>query len=120
MTEGVLMQAAVDQLLAAGADPSAAYAGLGFYAPVFFPEWNRSFSRQEVLNEALSWASRNNQCESMGHLVDLGADVTRKSISRHTASLGLLQRQGGSGRIGCWTMAPIPTCGTTGAGKVTG
>ncbi len=75
MTEGVLMQAAVDQLLAAGADPSAAYAGLGFYAPVFLPEWNRSFSRQEVLDEALSWASRNNQCESMAALVDLGADV---------------------------------------------
>lgn len=52
-----------------------AYAGLDFYAPVFFPVWERTKSRQEVLDEALSWASRNNQCRSMAALVDLGADV---------------------------------------------
>ena len=65
----------LDRFVDGGKLTSAAYAGLGFYAPVFFPEWNRSFSRQEVLDEALSWASRNNQCESMAALVDLGADV---------------------------------------------
>ena len=54
---------------------SAACRGLDFHAPVFFPEWNRSFSRREVLDEALSWASRNNQCGSMAALAALGADV---------------------------------------------
>ncbi len=49
--------------------------GLEFYAPVFFPEWKRTFNRQEILDEALTWASRNNQCESMAALVDLGANV---------------------------------------------
>ena len=49
--------------------------GLGFYAPVFFPSWERTLSRQEVLDEALSWAARNNQCGSIEALVELGADV---------------------------------------------
>ena len=53
----------------------AAYAGLDFYAPVFFPVWERTFSRQETLDEALSWASRNDQLGSMATLIDLGADV---------------------------------------------
>ena len=52
-----------------------AYRGLDFYAPEFFPVWDRAYSRQEVLDEALSWAARNNQCESMAALVALGADV---------------------------------------------
>lgn len=52
-----------------------AYFGLDFYGPEFFPVWNRTRSRQEVLDEALSWASRNNQCESMATLVTLGANV---------------------------------------------
>ena len=52
-----------------------AYQGLGFYAPEFFPAWDRALSRQEVLDEALSWAARNNQCDSMAALVALGADV---------------------------------------------
>ena len=52
-----------------------AYEGLDFYAPVFFPTWQRTKSRQEVLDEALSWASRNNQCESMAALVEAGANV---------------------------------------------
>ena len=50
--------------------------GLDFYAPVFFPAWERTFERQEVLDEALGWAARNNQCGSMEALVALGADVT--------------------------------------------
>ena len=50
--------------------------GVDFYRPLtIFPEWNRTNSRQELLDEALSWAARNDQCESMAALVDLGADV---------------------------------------------
>ncbi len=52
-----------------------AYSGLDFYAPVFFPVWDRRKDRQEVLDEALTWASRNNQCESMAALVSLVANV---------------------------------------------
>ncbi|MDE0451740.1 MAG: ankyrin repeat domain-containing protein [Gammaproteobacteria bacterium] len=51
------------------------YFGLDFYAPEFFPAWNRTFERQEVIDEALTWAARNNQCEAMAVLVGLGADV---------------------------------------------
>ena len=54
--------------------------GLDFYAPVFFPAWERTKDRQEVLDEALSWASRNNQCGSMAALVDLGADVNASAF----------------------------------------
>ena len=57
-----------------------AYVGLGFYAPVFFPVWNRTGTRQEVLDEALSWASRNNQCGSMAALLELGADVNASAF----------------------------------------
>ena len=64
----------------------AAYAGLDFYAPVFFPDWRRTYSRQEVLDEALAWASRNNQCSAMATLVDLGADVNANAF-RGTALL---------------------------------
>ena len=64
----------------------AAYAGLDFYAPVFFPDWQRTLSRQEVLDEALSWASRNDQCAAMASLVDLGADVNANAF-RGTALL---------------------------------
>ena len=32
-----------------------AYRGLDFYAPEFFPAWDRTRSRQEVLDESLSW-----------------------------------------------------------------
>ena len=52
-----------------------AYRGPDFYAPEFFPTWDRTRSRQEVLDEALSWAARNNQSDSMAALVALGADV---------------------------------------------
>ena len=52
-----------------------AYRGLDFYAPEFFPIWHRTRSRQEALDEALSWAARNNQRHSMAALVDLGADL---------------------------------------------
>ena len=49
--------------------------GLDFYAPIFFPTWQRTLAKQEVLDEALSWAARNNQCESMAGLVQRGANV---------------------------------------------
>ena len=52
-----------------------AHFGLDFYAPEFFPTWNRTFERREVLDEALTWAARNNQCEAMAALVTLGADI---------------------------------------------
>ena len=51
------------------------YFGLDFYGPEFFPIWSRTFERQEVLDEALTWAARNNQCEAMAALVALGANV---------------------------------------------
>ena len=53
----------------------AALDGLDFYAPVFFPARERTLERQEVLDEALCWAARNDQCGSMQALVDLGADL---------------------------------------------
>ncbi len=50
--------------------------GLDFYRPLLiFPEWARSYDRNEVLDEALSWAARNDRCEAMGELVALGAQV---------------------------------------------
>jgi len=50
--------------------------GLDFYRPLMlFPEWQRNTDRQEVLDEALTWAARNGQIQSMQTLVDLGADV---------------------------------------------
>ena len=70
----------LDRFVDAGKLTAAAYTGLDSYAPVFFPAWNRSFSQDEVLNEALSWASRNNQCASMAALVALGADVNANAF----------------------------------------
>ena len=64
----------------------AAYTGLDFYAPVFFPDLQRTRSRQVVLDEALTWASRNDQCNAMASLVDLGADVNANAF-RGTALL---------------------------------
>jgi ankyrin repeat protein len=50
--------------------------GTDFYRPLpGFPTWDRTSQRQELLDEALSWASRNDRCESMARLVALGADV---------------------------------------------
>jgi ankyrin repeat protein len=55
---------------------SGASQGLDFYRPLkIFPLWQRSYSRQEVLDEALSWASRNEQCSSIGYLIERGAGV---------------------------------------------
>ena len=68
------------RFVANGELTDAAYEGLDFYAPVFFPDWQRACSRQEVLDEALSWASRNDQSSAMATLVDLGADVNANAF----------------------------------------
>ncbi|MCB1050272.1 MAG: ankyrin repeat domain-containing protein [Acidobacteria bacterium] len=53
-----------------------AITGLSFYRPFdFFPEWQRTYSRQEVVDEALTWAARNNQVGSMAELIDRGAEL---------------------------------------------
>ncbi|HEU4580092.1 MAG TPA: ankyrin repeat domain-containing protein, partial [Polyangiaceae bacterium] len=39
------------------------------------PLWERTYSRQELLDEALSWAARNEALGAMAQLVQLGADV---------------------------------------------
>jgi ankyrin repeat protein len=57
-----------------------ACSGLDFYAPTFFPIWDRTNGRQEVLDEALSWAARNDQCESMASLVALGGSVNSNAF----------------------------------------
>lgn len=50
--------------------------GTDFYRPLtVFPVWERTNSRQELLDEALSWAARNDRCESMAELVEQGANV---------------------------------------------
>lgn len=50
--------------------------GVDFYRPLaLFPEWKRNCNRQELVDEALTWAARNGQCESMATLVEMGADV---------------------------------------------
>src|SRR6185503_15496466 len=46
--------------------------GTDFYRPLLlFPLWERTNGRQELLDEALSWAARNDACESMAALVGL-------------------------------------------------
>ncbi len=50
--------------------------GTDFYRPLpLFPPWERTKDRQELLDEALTWSARNDQCESMARLVALGASV---------------------------------------------
>jgi len=58
-----------------GALTEGATVGLDFYRPsVGFPVWERTYGRQEVVDEALTWASRNGQIDGMQQLVRLGAD----------------------------------------------
>lgn len=55
---------------------SQASEGTDFYRPLLaFPVWQRTNGRQELLDEALAWASRNDACQAMDALVRLGADV---------------------------------------------
>ncbi len=53
---------------------------LDWAAPNWFPDWQRSLSRQEVLDEALTWAARNGRCEAMARLVEWGADVSSNAF----------------------------------------
>jgi ankyrin repeat protein len=63
-------------LAADGQLSAAAAEGLDFYRPFeAFPEWHRSGSRQELLDEALAWASRNGRVSAMSQLHELGADL---------------------------------------------
>ncbi|MBS1827074.1 MAG: ankyrin repeat domain-containing protein [Acidobacteria bacterium] len=51
-------------------------AARGFYRPHSgFPEWQPSADRQEVLDEALIWASKSGRTEVLGRLVEAGARV---------------------------------------------
>jgi ankyrin repeat protein len=55
---------------------SEARVGCEFFRPSLgFPEWPRSFSQQELLDEALTWSARNGRIESLEALVARGADV---------------------------------------------
>ena len=50
--------------------------GTDFYRPYApFPVWQRTNDRQELLDEALSWAARSDRCQAMAALVSLGANV---------------------------------------------
>lgn len=59
-----------------GALTSDAGRGRGFYRPHSgFPVWQRSDTRQEILDEALVWACKSNRVEVLGLLADHGARV---------------------------------------------
>ncbi len=64
-----------------GQTPSAAAKiGLDFYRPTAqWPDWERTFERQELLDEALAWAARNGQVGSLQALVARGANVNSNS-----------------------------------------
>ncbi len=50
--------------------------GTDFYRPFsIFPPWERTGERQELIDEALTWAARNERIESMAALVRHGANV---------------------------------------------
>ncbi len=50
--------------------------GLDFYRPLkLFPDWERNYDDQEVLDEALTWSARNNQVKSLASLVEMGANI---------------------------------------------
>ena len=71
----------IDEVLAAGC----AGAERGFYRPHSgFPPWRPSDDPQEVLDEALSWAARNDRPEAIEALVERGADVAA-DVYRGTA-----------------------------------
>lgn len=64
----------IDELLASG--PSAAGAQRGFYRPHGgFPAWRPSSDAQEILDEALTWASRNGRLDAVDALLRHGANV---------------------------------------------
>jgi ankyrin repeat protein len=75
------------------ADPGA---DRGFYRPHGgFPDWTPSDDPQEVLDEALSWAARNDRGEALRALVDRGAavdaDVYRGTALAWAAACGRVE-----------------------------
>ena len=70
----------------AGQLTSQASVGMQFPGPDFFPERSVPLNDQRVLDEALSWAARNDQIESMATLVERGANVNANPF-RGTALL---------------------------------
>ena len=57
----------------------------GFYRPHSgFPSWEPSDDPQEVLDESLSWAARNDRADVLAALVDAGADLAA-DVYRGTA-----------------------------------
>lgn len=65
----------LDCFLQAGELTDQATTGLDFYRPSkLFPEWQRTCSRQEVIDEALTWSCRHPRIATMQRLLQLGAD----------------------------------------------
>ena len=55
---------------------SGAREGVDFYGQFpWFPSWNRTLTDQEILDEALTWAARNDQSASLRWLITHGANV---------------------------------------------
>ncbi len=100
----------VSRFVTAGGELTpAARNGLDFYAPVFFPSWDRTLDRQEVLDEALSWAARNNQCgSSMSRALIQRRLRVKAATSTVQRDLGILRTLGlvelrGRGRGAYWS-----------------
>src|SRR2546423_9982531 len=67
--------ALIDELLPGGRPTAQAGAHREFYRPHSgFPAWRPSDDPAEILNEALSWASRNGSVRAVERLLALGAD----------------------------------------------
>src|SRR5581483_7256650 len=77
---------AVEQLVAPGGRLApAAGAHRGFYRPHSgFPEWTPADDPQEVLDEALAWAARNDRADALDLLVARGANL-EADVYRGTA-----------------------------------
>ena len=66
----------LERFVAGSSLTAEAHVGCEFYRPsTGFPEWQRDYSRRELLDEALGWAARNGRIESMHQLLLLGANV---------------------------------------------
>ena len=84
----------IDELIAPdGRLAAQAGAQRGFYRPHSgFPAWRAAAERQEVLDESLSWAARNDRVEALDVLVARGAsveaDVYRGSALAWAAACG--------------------------------
>jgi ankyrin repeat protein len=84
----------IDELVTADREPTSdAGARRGFYRPhTGFPAWRPSTDPQEILDEALSWAARNDRVDAIALLVARGArvdaDVYRGTALGWAASRG--------------------------------